>query len=321
MNRRRVLALLAAAALSRRAIAATKPKHIAILEALPQTENAVNLKAFREGLTALGYRENRDYTIDYRAADGFTERFPKLAASMVASAPDVIVTRGTPAAQAVKGATSTIPVVMAAVGDPYQLVTSLDHPGGNITGFSAIVSDLTGKRVEILEDLLPSLTSVGALINPDNPSSTHEWQVAETTAHDLDLEARLYPIRSAVEIQPAIEAARRDNQGALIVGLDTLTQNNAGRIAAFAAEARLPAIYAAREFVAAGGLLLYGVNYPDLYRRTAGYVDKILKGASPADLPIETASKVEFVINLKAAKALGLTIPPDLLARADDVVR
>jgi putative ABC transport system substrate-binding protein len=320
MRRREVIVGAGVLAFAPVARAADNPRRIAILEALPQTENAANLKAFREGLTALGYREGKSYVLDYHAADGFTERFPKLAASIVTSNPDVIVTRGTPAAEAVKAATDTIPVVMAATGEPYRLVASLARPGGNITGMSAIVADLAGKRVEILHELLPSMTRVGVIANLDNPSSTHEWEVAAAAARQLGLAPQLYPVRVAPDIQPAVESARRDRQEALVVGLDTLTQNNAGRIAAFAAEARLPAIYAAREFVTAGGLLLYGVSYPDLYRRAAGYVDKILKGAKPADLPIETADKFEFVINLKAAKALGLTVPPDLLARADDVI-
>jgi putative ABC transport system substrate-binding protein len=300
--------------------AADKPHRIAFLEALPETENAANLKAFREGLLAEGEREGRDYAIDYRAADGFTERFPKLAAAIVASEPDLIVTRGTPAAEAVKAATDTIPVVMAAIGEPYRVVGSLAKPGGNITGLSAIVADLAGKRVEILHELLPAMTRVAVLVNLNNPSSAHEWEVAADAAKRLALEPKLYPAPAATDLQPAIDAARRDGAQALVVGLDTLTQNNAGRIAAFAAEARLPAIYAAREFVSAGGFLLYGVSYPDLYRRAAGYVDKILRGLKPGDLPIETASKFEFVINMKAAKTLGQSMPPDLLARADEVI-
>jgi putative ABC transport system substrate-binding protein len=253
--------------------------------------------------------------------DGLDERFPNLANELVARRPDVIVTRGTPAALAGRNATTTIPVVIVGVGDPVgqKLVASLAHPGGNITGLSAAVTDVYPRRVQLLRELVPHAARIAALWNMSNPALPPQWKVVETAARSLGLEPQLLDVRRVQDLEPAFDAAGALRVDALIVGLDALTQANQRLIVELAAKRRLPAIYASTEFV--GGLVAYGVEYPDMYRRAAGYVHRIFKGARPADLPVEEPTKFELVINLKTARALGLTIPRALLLRADQVVK
>jgi putative ABC transport system substrate-binding protein len=232
------------------------------------------------------------------------------------------VTRGTPAISAAKNATKTIPVVMAASGDPLGagVVAGLARPGGNVTGLSAFVTELQAKRLELLRELVPRINRIAALLNMSIPAEPPQWEETKAAARTLAIEPQLLDVRKPEDLGRAFETAIRQRADALVVGINVLTQANRRPIADLATKHRLPAIYASREFVDAGGLVALGVSYPDLYRRAATYVDKILKGAKPADLPIEQPTKFELIINLKTAKALGLEVPPMLLARADEVI-
>ena len=291
-----------------------------MLETTGEAVKPADIGAFRNGLRDLGYVEGRNVIIEYRSADGRPERFPALAAELVGLNVDLIVTRGTPAAVAAKNATKTIPVVMAAVGDPLLVVASLARPASNITGFSAFVTDLMKKRVELLKEIVPGLSRVAALLNMSNGSQPDQWKDIVATTHAMGVVSQLLDVRKRSDIEPALDNASSQGANALIVGIDTLTQANQQLIIDIAMKHRLPAVYVSREFVDAGGLLSYGVNYPDLYRRAATLVNKIIKGAKPADLPVEQPTKFELVINLKTAKALGIIVPPILLARADEVI-
>jgi putative ABC transport system substrate-binding protein len=297
---------------------------IGMLETLAATLKATEFEAFRSGLEALGYVEARDLRIEYRSADGHPDRFPTLAQELINQKVDLITTRGTPAAfaakNATKNATKTIPVVMVAIGEPLLVVASLARPGGNITGLSAFVNDLMGKRVELLRDMLPGLSWVGALLNMSNGSQPPQWTEIQKIARTNGIEAQLFDVRSAADLVTAIDDAGKRKTGAVIVGIDTLTQANQRIIVELSAKHRVPAIFPSREFVDAGGLISFGVNYPDLYRRAATFVDKIFKGTKPSDIPVEQPTKFELVVNLKTAKAIGLTVPPMLLARADEVI-
>ena len=235
---------------------------------------------------------------------------------------DLIVTRGTPAAKSAKAATATIPIVMAAIGEPLGVgvVASLAQPGGNVTGFSAFVTELSGKRVELLKETFPSIARVGFLLNMDNPVSPPQWEATLSVAKTLGISAEVFDVRGDLDIAGAFAAMRQHGVNALSVGIDAVTQANAATIAKLASEQKLPTAYPAREFVELGGLLSYGVDYPDLYYRAAGLIDKIFKGALPANLPVEQPTKLELVINLKMAKLLGLDVPPMLLSRADEVI-
>ncbi len=286
-------------------------------------QNARHIQAFRQGLRDLGYAEGRDFVIDVRSADGRPERFAELASELVRLKVDVILTRGTPAAVAAKRATATIPIVMMGSGDPVGagLVAGLARPGGNITGLSAMVSELGGKRVELIKQALPHIARIGLLTNGGNPTIVTAWPAIESAARALRLEARLLDVRKTEDLEPAFETATRQRVEALVVGLDSVTLTNFKRIAELATRHRLPSIYPARDFVDAGGMMAYGTNYADLYRRAATYVDRVLKGAKPADLPIEQADRFELVINLKAARALGVTLPESLTVRADHLIR
>ena len=319
-----VLALgLLAASLGTQAHQAGKVYRIGVLERIPAARNAANLDAFRQGLLELGYVEGKSFVIEYRSADGRSERFADLATELVSLKVDLILTRGTPAALAAKKATSTIPLVMAASGDPVGtgIVSSLARPGGNVTGLSAVVIDLWGKRLELLRELVPGVSRIAAILNTSNPAIALEWKELAIAAQRLGSQLQLLDVRKPEDLGRAFEASIRQHVGAIIVGIDDLTQMHKRDIVDSAAKNRLPAMYNSREFVDAGGLITYGVSYPDLYRRAAKFVDKILKGAKPADLPVEQPTTFELVINLKTAKALGLTIPPSVLVRADEVIQ
>jgi putative ABC transport system substrate-binding protein len=299
-----------------------KVYRIGVLEAVPVASNAANLRAFRQGLRELGYVEGQNFVIEYRSADGRAERFPDLVIELIRLNVDVIVTRGTPAALAAKHATRTIPIVMASSGDPVatSIVASLAHPGGNVTGLSAFAVAIQTKQLELLREMVPQLERITFLFNMGNPVLQAQWQEAGPAARSMGLQPQLLDVRVARDLDPAFDAAVRQRASALIIGIDTLTQENRGQIVEALARRHLAAISREREFVDAGGLMSYGVHYADLYRRAAAYVDRILKGAKPGDLPIEQPTKLELVINLKTAKALGLTIPPSVLARADEVI-
>jgi len=312
---------LLVAPLAARAQQVGKVYRIGILEPIPAAQNAANLDALRKGLRDLGYIEGRNLTIDYRSADGRAERFPDLASELVRLKVDLIVTRGTPAARAARNATETIPVVMATMGDPRAIVASFARPGGNITGVTTFSTELTAKRIELLKELVPNLSRVALLHNLGNPAAPPEWEETKAAARSLGLQAELLDVRSEGDLTRAFELAGRQHVDAILVGADGLTQMHQQTIVDLVARNRLPASYPAREFVEAGGLIAYSVNYPDLYFRFATFVDKIFKGAKPGELPVEQPTKFVLVINLKTAKALGLTIPQSLLLRADEVIR
>jgi ABC-type uncharacterized transport system substrate-binding protein len=324
IKRRTFLAMasgsLLAAPLAAEAQQAEKVYRIGMLERTSSAINAANLNGFRQGLRELGYVEGKNFIIEYRSADGRDERFPGLATELVRLKVDLILTRGTPATLAAKNATGTIPVIMTGVGDPVRqgVVASLARPGGNVTGLSPLVTELYPKRVELLRELLPGAVRLAALFNMSNPALPAQWKQVERAAQSLGFQPQLLDVRTPEDLGPAFDGAVRRRADALVVGLDTLTQANQRIIVDLAAKHRLAAIYASMEF--AGGLIVYGVNYPDSYRRAASFADRIFKGAKPADLPIEQPTKLELVINLKTAKALGLTIPHSLLLRADQVI-
>ena len=325
MKRRKFIGLLGAMVGSPLAASAQqrgKIWRIGMLEITAPGVNAANLDAFRKGLRDLGYAEGQHVVIEYRSADGRSERFPSLAAEFVRLNVDVIVTRGTPAVMAAKNATATIPVVMAASGEPLRtgVVAALARPGGNVTGLSAITNELIGKRLEMLREVVPGIRRVGLLHNMSNPVAPRQWEELKAVVQALGIEPRLLDVRSPEQIEPAIVAAAAQQTQALVIGNDTVMHSNRGHVVELAAKHKLPATYYAREFVDAGGLMTYGVNYPDLYRRAATFVDKIFKGAKPSDLPVEEPTRFDLVVNLKTAKALGLTVPPTLLARADEVI-
>jgi len=324
-KRREFITLLGGTAawpLAARAQQAGKVHRIGVLETISTTLNVANFYALREGLRQLGYAEGQNLVIEYRSADGRDDRFPGLARELLALKVDVIVTRGTPAAKAVKNATSTVPVVMMASGDPVGvgLVTSLARPGGNITGLSAIVGELSPKRLELIREIVPGLARIAVLANTSNDAVRRDWARIETAARSLGVQSQLLDLRESDALGPTFDDASARRADALVVVIDAITQANQQRIVDLAMKHRLPAIYSSREFVDAGGLISYGVSYPDLYRRAATYVDKILKGTKPADLPVVQPTKFELVINLKTAKALGLQISPMLLTRADEVI-
>ena len=281
-----------------------------------------NVDAFREGMRALGYR---DVSMEFRAAAGQMDRLPALAAELLALNVEVIVTDGGPAAVAAKRATATIPIVIGATAaDVVQqrLVTSLARPGANVTGFTLSTGvELYGKRLELLREALSTLTRVAILWNPRNEVSRPALDGLERAAKTLGVRLDVIEMRDAEEIERAFSGARRSRATAMLTVADAFLWSERARIVAVAAQHRLPSMYPEEEFVEAGGLMAYGAHVPDNFRRTAGYVDKILRGAKPADLPVEQPTKYKLVINLKTAKALGLKIPPSLLQRADEVIQ
>jgi putative ABC transport system substrate-binding protein len=324
MRRRELIKLLGGAALAvpfpARGEQARKVRRIGVLETTSQELNAANIAAFRQGMREQGLEEGRDFVFDYRFSAGQAERFPQLAAELVRQKVDLILTRGTPAVLAAKEATTTIPIVMAAIGEALEAVASLANPGGNVTGLSAFVTELEAKRLELLSEVIPGLSRIGHLINLSNPIAESWRAEIVRVAPKLKIEPQLLDVRRVEDFGAAFEAASREHAGALMVVVDGLMQTNRHLIAELAAKHRLPTIYPSKEFVDAGGLLAYGVNYPDLYRRAATYVDKILKGAAPTDLPIEQPVRFELIVNLKTAEVLGITVPSTVLARADEVI-
>ena len=296
--------------------------HIGMLETTSELANRANLDAFRKGLREAGYVEGENYRIDYRSADGRPERFPQLALELVAAKAEVIVTRGFAAARAAKEAGAPA-VVMATSADPIAagVVKSLARPGGNVTGLTTFVSDLAGQRVGVLKELAPQSQRLGALLNLANPTANGERRQIETAARAHGVEVIIYDVRDLDGLHRSLEAASQRNVDALLVNGEAVLLANRSAILEFARRHRLPVMYAAREYVEGGGLIAYGVSYPHLDHRAASYVDRILKGARPGDLPIEKPSKMYLVINVSAATALGIPIPSKLLLRADELIR
>jgi putative tryptophan/tyrosine transport system substrate-binding protein len=285
-------------------------------------QNAPLWVAFLSAMRELGWIEGKNVVFEGRYADNRVERLPALAEELVRLNVDVIVGIGTLAPLAAKRATSTIPIVMGAAGDPVGsgLVASLAQPGGNVTGMSLMASDLGGKRLELLKELLPRLARVAVLWNAANPYSANVFKETLAAGRVLGVQLQSLGVRNPEDLDGAFEAARQQHPDALVSVEDPFTSSYRKRITDFAIAARLPSLYGLREDVDAGGLLSYGANLAELYRRAAGYVDKILKGAKPADLPVQQPTTFELVINLKTARLLGLEIPPTLLARADEVI-
>lgn len=285
----------------------------------PESKEAL---AFRQGLRDAGYVEGRDVVIKWRSAGGDFARVPELVADFVKDKVDVIVVETTPAALAVRRTTSIIPIVMTLVADPVEsgLVKSLAHPGENITGLSNMELELSAKRLSLLKEIIPQLVRVAVLWNPENPYHPKAIKELKGVAPSLSMELNFVSARTPEEFVPAYSAVRRGRAQALYVIADAFFSKNRGSILALASEGRLP-VLSDTTFAESGALIYYGANFADLYRRSAGYVDKILKGAKPGDLPVEQPTKFELVVNLKTAKALGLTIPESILLRADEVIQ
>jgi putative tryptophan/tyrosine transport system substrate-binding protein len=325
MKRREFITLLGgAAAAGPFAASAQQPTKLPIIGFLGQSTLAVEgprLAAFLKRLRELGWIEGHTVTFEYGWGEGSSERFAEIAANFVRLNVDVIVTSGTANVAAAKRATSTIPIVFAVAGDPIgnNLVASLARPGGNVTGLSTLATDLAGKRLEFLREAAPGIQHLAIIGNVENPLTLLEIGDVRAAADRLGLTTGTLEIRRASEIAPGFDAVR-GRADALYVVADPLMNTNRARIHTLAMGARLPAIYNAREHVEAGGLMSYGPNFPDLYRRTAEFVDKILRGTKPDDIPVEQPTKFDLVINLTTAKALGLEVPPTLLSRADEVI-
>jgi putative ABC transport system substrate-binding protein len=280
------------------------------------------LGAFRKGLAELGWVEGKHFTVESRFAEGQSDRLPQLAAQLVQQRVDVILAGSNPGAAAAKRATSVIPIVIVTTADPVEggLVTSLARPGGNVTGVTAAGQDLSAKRLELLKEAVPGVTRVAILTNPTSPYTGPFLKDRERTARALGVQLRVLEAQNPSEFEQAFAAMPRERAQALMVLTDIMFITHRSRIVQMAAKSRMPAVYGEQEFMGAGGLMFYGASLAAMYGRAAGYVDKILKGAKPADLPIEQPTTFELIINLKTAKALGLTIPPSLLLRADQVI-
>ena len=301
---------------------AKKAPRIGALSGGSRSSTTASTNAFRQGLRELGYLEGQNIAIEYRYADGKLDRLPGLAGELVASKVDVIVAQAPAAVRAAKNATSAIPVVMAHGGDPVAqgFVASLARPGGNITGLSNFSAELSGKRLELLKEAFPKVSRVAVIWNPDAPGPVLTFKELEIAAKALKVQLQSLPVRGPNDFEGTFQAAR-GRAGSLFVIQDVVTVTYLKRIVELAAKTRLPAIYMEAEWTDAGGLMSYGPNQLDLFHRAATYVDKILKGRTPADLPVEQPMRFEFVVNLKTAKQIGVTIPPNVLVRADRVIR
>jgi putative ABC transport system substrate-binding protein len=278
--------------------------------------------AFRSRMEELGWVEGKTFTPEYRSASGSPEKLAAIMDELVKSNVDVIVAMCTPEAIAARKVTSTIPIVVTAVGDPVLagLVTSLSKPGGNITGVSAVLLPLSAKRMELLREISPRIKKASVVWNPVRKDNEPEVKIMQEAGRQIGIDLHSYPVRSREEFTTALEFMEGDGTQAILNGGDTLLSLEARALVARAAKMRVPAVYESRYFVDAGGLMSYGPNFPQMHRRAADYVDKILRGAKPGDLPIEEPTRFELVVNKKTAKAMGLTIPPGILMRADDVI-
>ena len=281
------------------------------------------IEGFRKGLRELAYVEGKNIAIEWRYAEGKEELLPKLGAELVQLNVEIIVTDGTNVTRAAKNATKTISIVMASDADPVGngFVDSLARPGGNVTGLVNLIAGLSGKRLELLKEAIPGISRVGIVWNPENPSSVSGFKETQDAALALAMQLQSLEVRSADDFSGALQAATKAQARALTVVSDSLMFSNRRRLLGLAGKNKLPTMHTQGLWVDAGALMSYGTNLPDLYRRAAIYVDKILKGAKPADLPVEQATKIELAINLKTAKQIGLKIPPNVLARAVRVIR
>jgi putative tryptophan/tyrosine transport system substrate-binding protein len=325
MNRRDTLLSLCALLAAGRPVASyaqpqAKAWRIGVLQ--PGSPPEPLLEAQRESLRELGYVEGRDIVFDIRWAEGNSERLNSLAAELVAAKVDLIVTFSTPAAIAARRATATIPIVFTGVGDPVGVgvVSSLARPGGNVTGMSTLATELSGKRLEILREIVPDLSPLAMLWNDRNPSMVIRARESQDAANKLGVTIKSLGVHELVDFDAAFAAIRNGRFSALFTLADPFTREHRKRITDLAAQLRLPAIYEIREFVDAGGLISYGPNLRTIHRRSAIYIDRILKGAKPADLPVELPTTFELIVNMKTAKALGIKIPQSVLLRADQVI-
>jgi len=325
MKRREFITLLSSAAAFNPVFAWAQQSPsplIGVLEAASALSLTKNDEAFRSGLRQLGYVEGRNIRLEYRYADGFLDRLPGLAAELVRLNPKVIVSAPLPANLALHQATSTIPIVMATGADPvgFGLVQSLSHPGGNITGLTNFAEELASKQLDLIRELLPGIARIGALVNVTNPLHVPQWRETEAAAAKASLATVRFDYRVPEDLDRAFAKFTEEKVEAVLIPPDVTFNDRREHIAELAAKARLPAIYFNRLYAESGGLLSYGPNVLESYRRAAIFVDKILKGAKPGDIPIERPTSIELVINLKTAKALGLSVPTALLARADEVI-
>ena len=315
--------LLLALGFSAQAQQAAKVARIGFLTSTPLSAVSVRIEALRQGLRDLGYVEGKNIVIELRAADEKIDRMNELATELVRLKADVIVTAGPQGTRYAKKATSTIPIVMGFDNDPVGsgFVASLARPGGNITGLSVLSPELSGKQLELLKEIVPKLSRVAVIGNSNDPGNAKMLGETKRAAAGLGVHHLYVDVRTAEDIETAFRAANKERSNAVLALQSFLLTSQRKQLIDLAVKSRLPAIYDRREFVEDGGLMTYGVSSTDLFRRAAGYVDKILKGAKPADLPVEQPKKFEFIINLRAAKQIGLTIPPNVLARADRVIR
>jgi putative tryptophan/tyrosine transport system substrate-binding protein len=320
VKRRQFITLLGSAAaawpLAARAQQPVNVPRIGIIDDAPMWND------FRQGLRDLGYQENQNIAFDYRYADGVPERLAQAAAELVRRPVDIIATFGTPPTAAAQQATTTIPIVMIGIGDPVRagLAQSLARPGGNITGNTILGPEVAAKRLQLFKEAIPAISRVALLWNPDNASNRLNAEAIKVAAPALGMAFISVPVRRPDELDGAFAAMMRERPGGLVVTADPLQQLHVARIVDLLVTNRLPGMFQVRENVVAGGLMSYGASLPDLFRRGAGYVHRILHGTKPADLPVEAPTKFELVIDLKSAKALGLTIPESFLARADEVI-
>ena len=301
----------------------TKVPRIGYLAANSFLANAARIAGFQQGLRELGYVEGKNILIEWRFAGGNPDRLPALAAELVSLKVDVLVSYGPIPTRAAKEATATIPIVMSQDGDPIAsgFVASLAQPGANITGLSSLAPEISGKQLEILKEIVPKLSRVAVLGHSNEPGNAPSLKELELAAGAFKVQVHYRNVLSLKDIETSFQSASQQRAGAVLVLAGPVMAPHRTEVVNLAAKNRLPAIYYRSDYVEAGGLMSYGVNFIDLHRRAATYVDKILKGAKPADLPVEQPTKFEFVVNLKAAKQIGLTMPPNVLARADRVIR
>jgi putative ABC transport system substrate-binding protein len=295
---------------------------IGVLDTVAEPPNSANMTQLRKGLQELGYVEGKNLRIEYRTAEARNDRYPALAAALAKMNVDLIVANGTPATLAAKNAPGMIPVVTATALDPVEtgLVASLEHPGGNVTGVAIVTSELEKKRIDVLRALAPGRKQVAVMVNMGNPGLAATWKVIEAAAKAAGLEPQLVDVRKPEKLQRAFDGLVQKKAEALVVRAGPMAETERRTLVDLAAKHHLPAIYAQRQFVDAGGLVSYGLNTPEMYYRAATFVDKILKGAKPSELPMEQPAKFELVINRKTLRALDLVIPPDLLLRSNEIV-
>jgi putative tryptophan/tyrosine transport system substrate-binding protein len=325
MSKKTIIVLLVGLALASVGLAeAQQPKKVPRIGYLGSgSRSSAVVEAFQQGLRDLGYIEGQNIAIEYRSTEGMAERLPNLAAELVRLKVDIIVVGGSPATQAARNATKTIPIVMTNVTGPVEigLVASLAHPGGNVTGLSNVGSDLGGKQLELLKEASPKISRVAILSDSAIPGNALWLGEMKVAAETLRITLQPVDVHHPDDFERAFSAIKKEHANALSALRNAVNSNYRARIVDFAAKSRLPAMYPDREDVEAGGLMSYGPNFADLFRRAATYVDKILKGAKPADLPVEQPMKFEFVINLKTAKQIGLIVPQSMLYRADKIIK